>query len=116
VGFDLDQPTAAAGRVKARAQALRDRCDGLPIGFMLARHVSALAWQLSAQELRNSEQQYDHNLYKTHVSDVRPPSLDVRLAYEHVTGCPIGLQLQLEALIGAATRSRVWNPDLRWLV
>jgi len=116
VGFDLDQPTAAAGRVKARAQALRDRCDGLPIGYMLARHVSALAAYLLAKELRDSEQEYDHRLYKTHVSDVRPPSLDVRLAYEHVTGCPIGLQLQLEQLIGAATRARVWNPDLRWLV
>lgn len=115
VGFDLGQPTAAAGRVKARAQALRDRCDGLPIGFMLARHVTALAASLSASEMRNSEQQYDHNLYKTHVSDVRPPTLDVRLAYEHVSGCPIGLQLQLEMLIGAATRARVWNPDLRWL-
>jgi len=116
VGFDLDSPTAAAGRVKARAQALRDRCDGMPIGFMLARHVSALAAYLLGKEVRTSEQEYDHRLYKTHVSDVRAPDLDTRLAYEHVTGCPVGLQLQLEMLIGAATRSRAWNADLRGLV
>lgn len=116
VGFDLNQPTAAAGRLRARAQALRDRCDGLPIGFMLARHVTALVACLAAKEVRTSEQEYDHRLYGTHVAVVGPPSVDVRLAYEHVTGCSVGLQLQIERLIGSATRAGVWNPDLRWLV
>lgn len=60
------------GRLAARAEALRDRFSGVPLGYSIAKFVTHLSAKHPARPIRTKEEEYDHKI--NHNTKFRQPS------------------------------------------
>lgn len=54
--------TQYKGRLAARAEALRDRFSGVPLGYSIAKFVTHLSTKYPARPIRSKEEEFDHRI------------------------------------------------------
>lgn len=96
---DFGSHAALAGRVSARAWALNDRYNGVPIFWAYARVVAAYAAHLSTDPIFDSDEQFLLREEKWSGALATAPTLTQRDAYYVATGLDCGVQVMIEKML-----------------
>lgn len=109
---DVISPKCLMGRIIARADALTDRFDRYPIGWVYANLVRAHAACYNVRVLRTKEEEYEE-LASSKRRIAREPGMTIRVLFERHTGITVGRQFALEGLLNYCIRTKDYTPDMR---
>jgi len=112
INYDWQSYRHAGGRITARAWALNDRFDGVPVFWQYARAVAAYAEVFGQCPIFDDDESRKKDEEGWAGGLAASPDDHSRLCYAIAYGVGVGDQLLLESVIGDAVKDGDWTRDL----